>query len=80
MSSECCLLLSDEIARRVRARVAGRVTELDAVVRADRVTLRGNASSYYAKQLAQQAVRELLPRIHIDNVLVVADSDRVSAA
>ena len=37
----------------------------------ERVVLRGDAGSYYAKQLAQEGIREFLPRVLLKNAIVV---------
>jgi hypothetical protein len=42
----------------VQARLIGRVRELRLLVRGHGLVLRGHAHTYYAKQLAQQAVLE----------------------
>lgn len=71
MSSSECPLLVHELARRVRALTGGRVGGLTVEIRADRVVLRGRAASFYVKQLAQHGVREILPRVRVDNALAV---------
>lgn len=48
------------LAESVRSRLAGRVQDLQLILRDDGLVLRGRTHTYYAKQLAQQAVLESL--------------------
>lgn len=61
-----------EIERRVRARSYGRIRRLHVALRDGRVVLRGRSETYYAKQLAQQGARELVPEGRIYNEIEVA--------
>jgi hypothetical protein len=63
--------LQQELERRVRARTGRRVLNLTVELQADRVVLRGRASSYHIKQLAQHGVLELLPDVPLDNAIAV---------
>jgi hypothetical protein len=44
----------------VRTRLGGRVQNLELIVRDDGLVLRGYARTYYAKQMAQHAVMEMV--------------------
>jgi hypothetical protein len=63
--------LQGELERRVQTRTSRRVRNLVVQLTAERVVLRGQASSYYVKQLAFHGIRELLPRICVDNGIAV---------
>jgi hypothetical protein len=47
-----------QLEARVQSRLSGRVRDLRLLVRGHGLVLRGHARTYYAKQLAQQAVLE----------------------
>lgn len=47
------------IEEQIRCRLAGRVRAFQLVAHPDGLILRGGARTYYAKQLAQQAVMEM---------------------
>lgn len=64
--------LQVEVERCVRDRTHHRVRDLAVEVRAERVVLRGRASSYYVKQLAQLGVREVLPEVSLENAIEVS--------
>jgi hypothetical protein len=54
-------LTREQLARieeHIRCRLSGRVRDLQLAVRDHGLVLRGHAHTYYAKQLAQQAVME----------------------
>ena len=38
----------------------------------ERVVLRGATSTFYAKQLAQESVRKVLPKVKLENAIEVA--------
>jgi hypothetical protein len=59
--------------RSVQARTGRQVRHLAIEVGPERIVLRGQATTYYAKQLAQQAVRELLPHVPLVNVIAVVN-------
>jgi len=63
--------LTDTVLQRVANRTGRRVRDLAVEVRGGRVVLRGRASSFHVKQLAQHGVRELLPDAHLENAIVV---------
>jgi hypothetical protein len=63
--------LQQELERRVLLRTARRIRNLRVEVAPGQVVLRGQASSYYVKQLAQHGVRELLPEVRLVNAIVV---------
>ncbi len=63
--------LRDELARRVLDRTGRRVRNLTIELCDEGVILRGQAGSYYVKQLAQHGVRDLLPDVRLENTIVV---------
>jgi hypothetical protein len=63
--------LQNEIESRVLTRTGRRVRGLAIELRPERVVLRGCASSYYVKQLAQQGVRDVLPHVRLENAITV---------
>ena len=63
--------LSELIAGRIEGRTHRRVARLRVGFRDGVVTVRGACGSFHAKQLATQAVRELLPHAEILNELRV---------
>jgi hypothetical protein len=60
-----------DLERYVTARTGRRVRNLAIELGPERVVLRGEATSYYIKQLAQQGIRELLPRVRLENSIIV---------
>lgn len=68
--------LKRQLEQRISARTGRRLRDLVIDVRPERVVLRGQAISYYVKQLAQHGVRDILPEITLENGIVV---DRPSA-
>lgn len=60
-----------ELERHVNARTNRRVRNLTIEVVPEAVILRGHASTYYVKQLAQHGVRDLLPQTPLQNAIVV---------
>lgn len=71
MSQSETLTLRDELARRVQDRTGRRIRNLTIDLCDERVILRGQAVSYYVKQLAQHGVRDLLPDVRLENTIVV---------
>lgn len=70
--AECITVpLADELERRVQTRTSRRVRNLSVQLTPGRVVLRGQATSYYVKQLAYHGIRELLPRVYVDNHIAV---------
>jgi hypothetical protein len=63
-----------ELERHVSARTGRRIRNLAIELGPERVVLRGEANSYYIKQLAQQGVREILPQLRLENSIVVGKS------
>ena len=63
--------LQNELESRVLTRTGRRVRNLAIEMRPERVVLRGFASSYYVKQLAQQGVRDVLPHVRLENAITV---------
>jgi hypothetical protein len=55
----------------VHARTGRRVLNLDFELSPERVVVRGRASSYHVKQLAQHGVRDVLPDVRLENAIVV---------
>jgi len=64
--------LQQELETHVLARTGRRVRDLDIVLSAERVVLRGHAASFHVKQLAQHGVRDLLPDVRLENAIEVA--------
>ena len=63
--------LQDELENHVHSRTGRRVRDLAIELRPERVVLRGLASSYHVKQLAQQGVRDILPHVSLENAITV---------
>jgi len=63
--------LHDELENHVHSRTGRRVRDLAIELRPERVVLRGLASSYHVKQLAQQGVRDILPHVSLENAITV---------
>ena len=63
--------LQDELESQVHWRTGRRVRDLAIELRPERVVLRGLASSYHVKQLAQQGVRDILPHVSLENAITV---------
>jgi hypothetical protein len=75
------LQLQRELERQVMARTGRRVRQLAIEVGAGRVILKGQAATYYVKQLAQHGVRDLLPHTPLENTIAVdARGERVAEA
>ena len=70
--------LQSELETRVRDRTGRRVRNLTIEVQAGRIVLRGQTATYYVKQLAQHGVRDLLPDVCLENIIVVDDNARLS--
>jgi hypothetical protein len=64
--------LQNELESQVLNRTGRRVRDLAIELRPERVVLRGSASSYYVKQLAQQGVRDVLPHVRLENAITVS--------
>jgi len=63
--------LQQDLEKQVSMRTGRRVRNLAVELESERVVLRGLTSTYHIKQLAQHGVRELLPNMRLDNVIVV---------
>jgi hypothetical protein len=61
-----------QIAEAVLRRTHSRVWNLHVEVNPEKIILRGETDSFYAKQLAQQGVRDLLPDVRLENAIAVA--------
>jgi hypothetical protein len=64
--------LRAELKNRVLARTGRQIRNLDIELLHGGVIIRGEAMSFYVKQLAQQGVREYLPDVRLDNAIQVA--------
>ena len=62
-----------ELERQVQLRTGRRIRDLAVELWPERVVLHGRAPSYYAKQLAQHGVRDLMPNVRLVNDIVVED-------
>jgi hypothetical protein len=65
--------LHGQLERQVQVRTDRRVRNLTIELLPERVILRGQASSYYVKQLAQHGIWDLLPQVRLENTIVVED-------
>lgn len=63
--------LKIELEQQVRVRTGRRIRDLMIELSPERVVLRGRASTYYLKQLAQHSIRDLLPQALLQNAIVV---------
>jgi hypothetical protein len=59
--------LQNELEHQVQARTGRRVRNLAIELRPECVVLRGCASTYYVKQLAQHGIRDVLPHVYLEN-------------
>jgi hypothetical protein len=65
--------LQKQIERHILTRTSRRVRHLAVELCPERIVLRGQASTYHVKQLAQQGVREVLPHVRLENAIVVEE-------
>ncbi len=63
--------LKKELELHVLARTGRRVRGLAIELCAECIVLRGHATTFYVKQLAQHGIRELLPQVRLENAIVV---------
>ena len=63
--------LHEELERQVQARTGRRVRDLMIELFPERVILHGRASTYHVKQLAQHGIQDILPRVCLENAIVV---------
>jgi hypothetical protein len=64
--------LRQNLEHHIQNRTGRRIRDLAVELVAERIILRGHTTTYYAKQLAQQGVREVLPDARLENAIVVA--------
>ena len=67
--------LQQELEQRVSLRTGRRVRNLAVELGPERIVLRGQAQTYHIKQLAQHGVRDLLPNVRLENVIVVTSAE-----
>jgi hypothetical protein len=65
-------ILAQQLRSAVLDQTGRRVWNLAVEISAESVVLRGNSSSFYAKQLAQESVRRMLPALRLVNAINVA--------
>jgi hypothetical protein len=65
------LQLCRELESQVHARTGHRVRNLSVELFAEGVVLRGRATTYHVKQLAQQGVLDVLPDVRLENAILV---------
>lgn len=65
--------LLQALERLVLMRTSRRVRDLAIELSPERIVLRGRASSFYVKQLAQHGVREIMPHVCLENTIAVED-------
>jgi hypothetical protein len=63
--------LKIELESHVQARTGRRVRDLAIELWPEGVVLRGRATTYHVKQLAQHGVRDVLPHVRLENAIVV---------
>src|SRR5262249_10964473 len=66
--------LKSQLEQQVQVRTGRRIRNLSVELEPGCVVLRGQATSYYAKQLAQHGVRDLLPQIRLENAITVMEN------
>ena len=64
--------LREELENHIKALTGRRLRNLDINLSPDGVVLKGQAQTFYDKQLAQHGVREVLPHVRLDNAIQVA--------
>jgi len=69
------LYAAEELEFQIRERTAGRVKNLRVYRSDDGVVLQGSSHTFYAKQLAQHAALQLVPRGRLLNEIVVVPCD-----
>jgi hypothetical protein len=67
--------LQNELERHVSLRTGKRVRNLAVELEAERIVLRGQATTYHVKQLAQHGIRDLVPNVRLENVIVVTNGE-----
>jgi cell division protein YceG involved in septum cleavage len=71
VSAPSSLLSPPELEQQVQIRTGRRVRNLVIELESERVVLRGQVTTYYVKQLAQQSIQDLMPQVPLDNAIVV---------
>lgn len=71
MSIPLTVQIKDQLDRLVRTRTGRRIRNLAIELDPKRVVLRGQASSFYVKQMAQQGIRDFLPNLVLENSIEV---------
>jgi hypothetical protein len=66
-----------EMRQQIQRRTGWRVSNLLIEICGRRVILRGQATTTHARQLAHQAMREMLPHARLENVIQVQDPAEV---
>ena len=72
--------LQVQLEHQVHLRTGRRVRNLAIELRAERVILRGQVTSYYIKQLAQHGICDVFPDLNLENSIVVEKSPELSEA
>ena len=65
------LLLQTELEQQVKNRTGRRIRNLAIECDAEQIVLRGQACSYYVKQLATHSVHDIMPNYRLENAIVV---------
>jgi hypothetical protein len=63
--------LRSDLERHILARTGRRLRNLAIELVPEAVILRGSATTYHVKQLAQHGVRDLLPQVRLENAIEV---------
>jgi hypothetical protein len=63
--------LQQELERQVSLRTGRRVRNLTVELEPERIVLRGQATTFHVKQLAQHGVLDMLPHVRLENGIVV---------
>ena len=71
--------LQHELEYQVQLRTGRQIRNLVVELRPEKVVLRGRASSYYSKQLAQHGIRDVLPHVRLENAITVDSGAAVLA-
>jgi hypothetical protein len=71
--------LQHELEYQVQLRTGRQIRNLVVELKPEKVILRGRASSYYAKQLAQHGIRDVLPHVRLENAITVDNGAAVLA-
>ncbi len=74
METSCPPKVLSDLERYVLVRTGWRVRDLSVEVGDDCVTIRGRATTHFTRRLAQHAVQDVLPHLHLENELEVDNS------